>query len=346
MGAVNPGPRLRVGLEFAGNSRITHIRGTRSLAKNHWKLVAILYAADRWRDLLTIAFGVLGPRAAYFFTDTIAYLLYPLLLPLRAQSEFQIASAFRASVRSVDARRLAREAFLHRMRDIADLLLAGRWLRRERFTRTGGAIDARQLQAIFAAQRRGTPIIFVTAYYGPFDLLPVLLGYNGVRAAVLYRKHANAGFDALRKRIRERSGCEMVPVERALQRLPQVLEAGGSIGVLADHHDPRRGLKTMFLGLPTRVPPTVALLAARYRADVVVAGIRRRGPLQFELHVSDVFHAADWELEAEPIVYITQRFLKALEEIVWTDPAQYHWARARWGPELLGPLSMPLLRKP
>ncbi len=304
------------------------------LENRNWTLKLLLYAADRWRDLLSIGFGIIGPRAAYFFTDSIARLLYALLPPLRQRSEFQISAAFRASGREVDARRLARAAFLHRMRDLADLLLARRWLRFQRLAKIGGTIEPRQLEAIQAAQRRGTPIIFVTAYYGPFDLLPVLLGFNGVRAAVLYRKHANAGFDALRKRIREQSGCDMVPVEQALRRLPQVLEAGGSIGVLADHHDPRRGLKTTFLGLPTRVPATVAVLAARYGADVVVAGIRRSGPLQFELRVADVFHAEDWGTAPDPLSYITLRYLRALERIVWSDPTQYYWARPRWGNEL------------
>lgn len=307
------------------------------LATGNWQVRSLLFFADRWRDFLSIAFGILGPRAAYFFTEAIARLLYTLLPPLRAQSETQIAAAFAATGRNVDVSRLARDAFLHRMRDLADLLLARRWLRPEQLHRIGGQIEQKQLEAILATQRRGTPIIFVTAYYGPFDLLPILLGYNGVRAAVLYRKHANAGFDALRKRIRERSGCEMVPVERALSRLPQVLENGGAIGVLADHHVHRRGVKTTFLGLPTRVPSTVAVLAEKYHADVVVAALRRRGPFRFEWVVSEVMHAELWAQVVNPTKIITNRYLLAIERIVWSDPAQYHWARARWGPEPVAP---------
>jgi lauroyl/myristoyl acyltransferase len=304
----------------------------------------LLSLADAWRNGLALVFGVLGPRFAYGFTLPIARLMYSLLPPVRAQSEHQIGAALRASGRPGDPAKIAREAFVQRMLDLADLLLAERWLRRGRLDAIGGRIAAGDLAAIREAQREQRPIVFVTAYYGPFDLLPLFLGYNDVPAAILYKPHANASFDRLRRRVRAMAGCEMVPVETALARLPAVLDAGGAIGVVADHHDERRGIETTFLGLPTRVPRTVGVLAARHRADLVVAVVRRSGVFRFELRVGAVIKPAEWEALADPVPWITSRYLRSLENLVWNDPAQYHWLRARWGRALLEGLREPIVR--
>lgn len=301
--------------------------------------------ADAWRSGLALIFGILGPRFAYAFTIPLARLLYALLPPVRLQSEHQIRAALHASQRRGDAAKLARDAFVQRMLDLADLLLAERWLRPGRLDKIGGRIAPADLAAIRAAQSERRPLVFVTAYYGPFDLLPLFLGYNDVPAAILYKPHANRSFDRLRRRVRSMAGCEMVPIETALSRLPAVLEAGGAIGVVADHHDERRGIETTFLGLPTRTPRTVGVLTARYRADLVVACVRRVGVFRFELRVAAVIKPADWEALPDAVIQITHKYLRAIEELVWRDPTQYHWLRARWGAKILAGVAEPIVRK-
>jgi lauroyl/myristoyl acyltransferase len=305
----------------------------------------LLSLADAWRSVLALFFSICGPRFAYGFTIPIARLLYALLPPVRAQSEHQVRAALRASGRSGDAARIAREAFVQRLLDLPDLLLAERWLRPGRLDAVGGRLAAADLAAVRDAQRERRPIVFVTAYYGPFDLLPLLLGYNDIPAAILYKPHANRNFDRLRRRVRSMAGCEMVPLETALTRLPAVLEIGGSVGVVADHHDERRGLATHFLGLPTRVSRTVGVLAARYNADLVVAGVQRVGVFRFRLRVAAIIKPTEWQALADPVSFITAAYLRALESLVWSDPTQYHWLRPRWGRALLEGLSEPIVKR-
>lgn len=279
-----------------------------------------------------ILFVLAGPRYAYLLTAAPARWLYRLLTPLRVRSEGQCRAALRGRVRPEDVPALAERAFVHRVWDLVDLPMAERYLHRGTYARFGGQIPAPQLAELQAAQRRQQPAILVSAYYGPFDLLPVFLGFQDVRATVVYRRHTNTAFDAYRMRVRAKSGCALVPVEEAFDALPRTLEAGGTIAIVADHHAGRRGLETTFLGLPTRTMKTAGLLAWRYAADVVVAGIRRRGAaFAFEIIVADVIKAADWGDKPEPVRYITARYLRGLERIVLADPSQYLWAQSRWG---------------
>jgi lauroyl/myristoyl acyltransferase len=126
----------------------------------------------------------------------------------------------------------------------------------------------------------------------------------------------------------------MIPTDRAAARFAEILGLGGAVAIVADHHADARGVPATFLHLPTHAERSVGLLAWRYDAHVVVAGIRRRHvPFQFDLVVEDVFGPDSWSAVDDPVVYVTHRYLRGLERMVMTDPTQYLWGYARWGEE-------------
>lgn len=281
--------------------------------------------------MLYVFWGIVGPDVAYRMMAALARRFYRTYEPVRLRSEAQCRAALGDRP---DVATIAERAFVHRCWNLVDLALADRLLRASTVSRYGGRIPSPFRDLLLDAQRRRRPVILVTAYYGPFDLLPVFLGYNGVRAGVVYRPHANAAFDRYRKTVRARSGCELISTTDALTRLPAILEQGGTVAILSDHHAGRRGVPATFLGLPTRVSRSVALLADRYGACVGVAGVRRVGErFTFELFAEDYFTPDTWRDEPDATGYITRRFLAALERIVRADPGQYLWAHARWGEE-------------
>ena len=127
----------------------------------------------------------------------------------------------------------------------------------------------------------------------------------------------------------------MIPLEHAGQRLGEILADGGAVAIVADHHAERGGLEATFLGLPTKVIRSVGLLAWRYNADVIVAGLRRVGEgFRFEIIVTDIMDHTEWAAADDPVAYVTQRYLHGLEALVLGDPSQYLWGYARWGRDL------------
>lgn len=295
-------------------------------------LPTLVRLGNAYRRLLGVALAVAGPALAYRITAWLARVLYRSLEPLSARTRSQCRAAMRGRLPEVEIDRMAEQSFVHRIWNLTDLMLADRWLHPGTYHRYGGRIPQEFRELLLRARAARHPVILVTAYYGPYDLLPVFLGYNGVRVTAVYRRHPNGAFDAFRTAVRSRSGCEMVPVERAAGRLTEVLEQGGIVALVADHNAPSRGIPTSFLGLPTRTPPIVALLAQRYAATVAVAGVRRmQDRFRFEIHVADVIRPDQWRACPDPADYITRRYQQALERIVLADPAQYLWAQDRWG---------------
>lgn len=296
----------------------------------------LYHLSNLHRRMLVVYFALLGPRLTYGVMARLARWLYRLLDPIRLTSEAQCGPALAGVVAPERIKPLAEKAFVHRVWDLADLMLADRFMHAGTFRRYGVDRNDTILEPLLDAQRRRQPAILLTGYYGPFDMLPLLLGFHGVRAGIVYKRHGNRAFDAYRARIRGRSGTELIPVELAATRCESILEAGGAVGIVADHHAGPRGMPVTFLGLPTRALRSVGLLACRYDADVVVAGIRRvHDGFRFELLLEDVIRHTEWRDADDPVAFITERYLRGLERIIRADPAQYLWAQARWGEEYL-----------
>ncbi len=293
---------------------------------------AVVWLGNVHRRALGVYFSILGPNVAYAVTGWLGRVLYGLLDPLRMQSEAQGRAALGGHVARDEVPRIAKQAFVHRVWNVTDLLLADRLLHPGTWFRYGGRIAEHHRRRLVEALKRKQPVILLTGYYGPFDLLPVFLGFNGVRAGVVYRRHGNAVFDEYRRRVRSRGGCQLIPLERAGPRLGEILASGGAVAIVADHHAQRGGLAATFLGLPTKVMRSVGLLAWRYNADVIVAGLRRVDEgFRFEILVTDIMNHSEWTEADDPVVYVTQRYLRGLEALVLGDPSQYLWGYPRWG---------------
>ncbi len=284
------------------------------------------------RRLLAVGLWIIGPRLAYAVMKWAACIIYRLLDPLRERCEAQCREATAGFVSARDVARVARESFVHRVWNLTDLMLSPYLLKANTYEEYGGRLGRHDLTDLTESQRSSQPVILLTAYFGSFDLLPIFLGYNGLRVATVYLPHRNAGFDTFRRRIRGQSGCEMVPLADASTRFEKILGQGGMVALVADHHVEKGGMPATFLGIETKVLRSVGLLAWRYQADVVVAGNRRvNDAFEFEVCVVDVIKHQEWAGLEDPVHFVTNRYLRALEQLIKRDPAQYLWAYARWG---------------
>ncbi len=288
------------------------------------------------RRLLTLVLRLLGPERAYAVMSHLARRFYQLADGVREDSERRCRLALSNHRAEPEIQAISREAFVHRMWNLVDLMLAPGLLRPDTFDRYGGRVPESYRALLLEAQQRRQPVILLTAYYGPYDLLPVFLGLNRIQATAVYRPHPNRDFDGYRQAVRTSTGCRMLTQSGAALGVSEVLEAGQTVALLADHAAGRNGVSVSFLGQCTTAPRSVGLLAQRYGAIVAVTAIRRRpNPFHFELVVSDLFAPNDWQHEADPVVYVTRRYCAAIEPIIRDEPEQYLWLHCR-GPATAG----------
>jgi KDO2-lipid IV(A) lauroyltransferase len=299
-----------------------------------WLIRVVIWLSNLHREALVLLFAVFGPTFAYRVTECLARLLYWLLPVARQLSQYHCRAALANDFTDRQIRNIAEQAFVHRMWNLVDLMLAKSLVNRRSFTRFGGLIPEPERRRLHEAQRRRKPTILLTAYYGSYDLLPMFLGFDGLDALAVYRPHANQGFDRFRQQVRASGGCRFVAFDRAAPDLAAELAAGGTIALVADHHM-AKGIEMNFLGLPTRVPRTIGLLAWRYEADVIVAVLKRlRKPFRFRFEVVDIIEWPLIQAQDDPVDFTVRRYVRSLERAILQEPAQYLWTQPRWGKDL------------
>jgi len=282
------------------------------------------------RRLLTLTLRALGPKRAYALMAHLARRFYRLADHVRQLSESRCRAALGNERTESEIQAIAEQAFVHRMWNLVDLMLAPRLLRPDTHGRYGGQIPEPYRDFLISAQQRRRPVILLTAYCGPYDLLPVFLGLDGIQATAVYRPHPNRDFDRYRHAVRTIAGCGMLTQAGAAWGVSETLETGGTVALLSDHAGGPKGVPVCFLGERTMVPRTVGLLAERYDAAIAVTAIRRGSQaFQFELVVSDLFGPDDWRGESDRIAYITHRYCAALERVICEAPEQYLWLHRR-----------------
>ena len=285
-----------------------------------------------YRPILTRFLNLIGPRLTYALYAILARITYACIEPIRTRSESQCAAALASDFDERTIKTIAKQAFINRTLNLADLILASKRINARNYAHHGGDIPEPYKQKLLTAAENKTPVILITSYVGPYDLLPLFLGYNNLTPTAVYKPHPDPNFDAFRQHVRTKSGCKLVPIQNALTEIPKTLETGGQVAILADQHDEsKNSIPATFLNQPTRASKTIPLLAQQYKAAIAVAAIHRtRKPLHFEIIIADYFDAAPWNNAPNHNQYIADRYLTALEKIIHADPTQYLWANPRW----------------
>jgi KDO2-lipid IV(A) lauroyltransferase len=101
--------------------------------------------------------------------------------------------------------------------------------------------------------------------------------------------------------------------------------------MLADQDAGQRGLFVDFFGRPASTHKAIALLAIEHQAPVVVGVARRIGRrFHYEIRCADIIEPGEFTGSADDARLLTQRYTRALEELIRQDPTQYLWLHRRW----------------
>ncbi|HEV8290361.1 MAG TPA: lysophospholipid acyltransferase family protein, partial [Tepidisphaeraceae bacterium] len=92
-----------------------------------------------------------------------------------------------------------------------------------------------------------------------------------------------------------------------------------------------KGIFVDFFGRKASTYKSIGLLAMQYECPIVVGYSRRiDNRFKFKIGAQDVIFPEDWKNQEDPLRYITQRYTKALEDMIRVDPGQYWWVHRRW----------------
>jgi KDO2-lipid IV(A) lauroyltransferase len=181
------------------------------------------------------------------------------------------------------------------------------------------------------ANRRS--VVGAIGHFGNFELYARLgLFCEGLRCATTYRSLRQPALNKLLLSMRERSGCLYFERRTDAAALKQAMnEPGTLLGLLADQHGGRSGLRIPFFGHDCSTNAAPAVFALRYHCPLYTGICYRTGLAHWRIEVGAEIptyeNGAPRSIEA-----IMRDVNAALEQAVRRDPANWFWVHRRWKP--------------
>ena len=179
--------------------------------------------------------------------------------------------------------------------------------------------------------RKDQGLIMLTGHYGNWEILGYLLATLGFNTTSVARPLDNPYVNDWVLGVRERQGQRIIDKNGATNEVIEVLSNKGAVGFIADQNAGSKGVFVDFFGRKASTYKSIGLIAMQFDVPVVI-GYARRHPekFQFTVGVQDIIYPPDWKSQDDPLRYITQRYTKALEDVVRKEPGQYLWVHRRW----------------
>ena len=227
--------------------------------------------------------------------------------------------------------RLVRASYLHFTTMVVEMMRLPRVLRRRNlynYVRHAHPDDLPRLVRLAESRR---PKLVLTGHFGNWELLSYAVGLFGLRGGIVARRLDNPYLDRYLAGFRRSVGMELLDKNADYPRILEIMERGGGLGMVADQDAGPRGLFVRFFGRPASTFKSIALLALRYEAPIVVVGVARVGhPMQYRFYTEEVIYPEEYIHQPNAPWVITQRYTAALERLVRRHPEQYFWMHRRW----------------
>ncbi|HVP31706.1 MAG TPA: lauroyl acyltransferase [Myxococcota bacterium] len=186
------------------------------------------------------------------------------------------------------------------------------------------------------------PVVFVSAHVGNWELTTVAINLLGAPLSVVYAAPENRWVERLLLRRRRALRCELVPRLGGVRALLRALDAGRSIGLVADTRQDDGDPVTLFgVAAPTTTVP--ARLALQRGCALVPVNVERTGPVRFRVRIGPPI-AADPAItdRRRQALDMTRRIHERFEGWIRPRPDQWWCIRRRW-PRNAAPLAPPPL---
>lgn len=171
--------------------------------------------------------------------------------------------------------RTARACYEHFGGEVAALARAGRRDPAELAAETAGARGT--AETVRAALDGGAGALVVTGHLGNWELAGAVLAGLGFGVSAVVKRQGNARVHRRIERLRRASGVETVAMSVAGRRVPEALDRGDVVALVADQDARGKGVFVPFLGRPASTFRGPALLALRHRVPLVFGALVREG---------------------------------------------------------------------
>lgn len=177
----------------------------------------------------------------------------------------------------------------------------------------------------------GRTVLVMTSHTCNWEWQSLRLGIeDGVQVDVIYKNIRNDFFDSLMYGIRSRFGILPIPQQQTIREIIKRRHIPKAVGLVADQAPEHIEMAywSTFLGRPTDFYAGTEKLALSYGYPVVFVSMKRQRRGYYEMTFATLATPpyASKEVSGE----ISERYVRALEEYIERQPADWLWSHNRW----------------
>jgi lauroyl/myristoyl acyltransferase len=175
--------------------------------------------------------------------------------------------------------------------------------------------------------------VIAIGHFGNFELYARFGQFVPIfKCATTYRALKQPALNRIMVSLRERSGCRFFERRTDASALKAVMsDTGLLLGLLADHHAGRNGLRLPFLGHECSTSAAPAIFTLRYNCPLHTAICYRVGLAKWRIEGGDEIPTRE-NGHARSTAEIMRDVNHAFEIAVRRDPANWFWVHKRWKP--------------
>ena len=187
-------------------------------------------------------------------------------------------------------------------------------------------IEGEELLEEYKAGQQG--LLLLAPHLGNWELAGLFFA-SRYKMAALYSPPNQPGFEAYMKKVRSRSGSELVATDRrGIMRLFSILREGGVVGILPDQTPRREGGEfAPFYGIPTITMTLAPKLIQKTGAKPLITYAQRLPNAQgFKIVIRETEPGMESADMIESLTALNRSVEKCIEEV----PSQYQWEYKRF----------------
>jgi|SRR5579871_3629481 len=177
----------------------------------------------------------------------------------------------------------------------------------------------------------GKGIIFVSAHFANWEVMPFAAAQYGVEGGEVYRPVNNPFVDRWLVRQRRANGPkeQIAKGAQGTRRIFTLLRSGRAIFMLVDQKT-NEGLAVPFFGHDAMTTPAPAALALKLGTVIVPISNERIGGAGFRMTVHPMIEFRESGDHARDVLALTTRINEVIEQCVRYRPSQWLWIHRRW----------------
>jgi KDO2-lipid IV(A) lauroyltransferase len=183
------------------------------------------------------------------------------------------------------------------------------------------------------ALAEGKKIIFMTAHFGNWELLPIAVALKfNIEMVVVGRKLDSKLMDRVLRRNREKYGIELVYRKGAVKKLLKSLKDGKIVGLLLDQHlgEKQGGVAVDFFGKKALHSPIASILARNLDALIIPIFIETKDYKRYKIGFYRPIEILKTKNKRDDILKMTQAQALITQKVIEQNPNLWFWVHKRW----------------